>query len=319
MIRRREFITLLGSAAAAWPLAARAQQGAQMRRIGVYIAAAADDPEGQARNAALLQGLQQLGWSVGRNVRIDYRWGTGDLRKYARELIDLAPDVILANGGTILTALQQATRTLPIVFVQVTDPVGAGFVASLARPGGNITGFSQFEYGISVKWLELLKQIAPATKRAAVLRAQYASMQEVAPALGVELSPFDVRDAAEFERTIMDFARTPNGGLIVEPDPYSIAHRNQIIELAAHLRLPAVYPFRYHAAEGGLMSYGPDPIEQYRQAASYLDRILKGEKPSDLPVMQPTRYELVVNLKTAKALGLTVPPTMLTIADEVLE
>jgi putative ABC transport system substrate-binding protein len=325
-MRRREFITLLGGAAA-WPLAARAQQPGPVRRIGVYIATAADDPEGQARNAALLQGLQQLGWTVGQNVRIDYRWGAGDFREYARELVDLAPDVILANGGTIMVPLQQAARTVPIVFVQVTDPVGSGYVASLARPGGNITGFTQFEFGIGAKWLELLKQVAPAVKRAAVLRnpstrggvAQFAAMQAVAPALGIELSPLDVRDAAEIERAITAFARTPNGGLIIEPDPFVIAYRMQIIALAARLRLPAVYAYRYNVEEGGLMSYGPDSIGQYRLAAGYVDRILKGEKPADLPVQAPTKYETVINLKTAKALGLAVPPILLALADEVIE
>jgi putative ABC transport system substrate-binding protein len=326
-MRRRDFITLLGGAAAAWPLVARAQQGTRMRRIGVYIALAADDPEGQTRNAAFLQGLQQLDWTVGKNVRIDYRWGIGDFREYAKELVALAPDVILANGGTILVPLQQATRTVPIVFTGVTDPVGNGFVATLARPGSNITGFSQFEFGISTKWLELLKQVAPAVKRVAVLRdpstvtgvGQFAAMQAVAPALGVELSPFDVRDAAEIERAITAFAGGPNGGLIIESGPFAIAYRKEIISLAARLRLPAVYSYGYNVAEGGLMSYGPDPIEPYRLAAGYVDRILKGEKPADLPVQAPTKFELVINLKTAKALGLTVPPTMLTLADEVIE
>ena len=325
-MNRRSLMTVLGGAAM-WPVAARAQQAERMRRIGVYIATAADDPEGQARNAALLQGLQQLGWTVGQNVRIDYRWGTGDFRGYARELVGLAPDVIVANGATIMVQLQQATRTVPIVFVQVTDPVGNGIVATLARPGGNITGFSQFEFSISPKWLELLKQVAPTVKRVAVLRdpsivsgvGQFAAMQSVAPSLGLELSPLDVRDAAEIERAITAFAGGPNGSLIIESGPFAIAHRKEIIALAARLRLPAVYTYGYNVAEGGLISYGPDPIEQYRFAAGYVDRILRGEKPADLPVQVPTKYKLVINLKTAKALGLTIPPSLPAIADEVIE
>jgi len=327
---RREFITLLGGAAAAWPLAARAQQGERMRRIGVLMNLAADDPESSAHLAAFLDGLQQLGWTDGRNVRIDTRWSASDpdrRRTYAAELVALAPDVILAYGGSGAGALQQATRTVPIVFAEVVDPVGAGLVASLARPGGNATGFSLFEYGISVKWLELLKQIVPNVTRAAVLRdpaltsgtAQLASIQGVAPSFGVELSPVNVHDAGEIERAVSAFARVSNGGLIVVANPLTTINRELIIALAARHRLPAVYPFRFFVTSGGLISYGPDIIDQYRRAAGYVDRILKGEKPADLPVQAPTKYELVINLKTAKALGLTVPDSLLARADEVIE
>ena len=328
-MRRREFILALGGAAVAWPLAARAQPE-RMRRIGVLMNLAADDPESSARLTAFLQGLQQLGWTDGRNVRIDTRWAAGDAdryRKSATELVALMPDVILATGTSAVAPLQQATRTVPIVFVQVIDPVGAGLVASLARPGGNATGFTLFEYGMSGKWLELLKEIAPRVTRAAVLRdpasapgiGQFAAIQAVAPSLGVELSPVDVRDAGEIERAVTAFARSPNGGLIVTASPSAAVHRELIITLAARHKLPAVYPFRYFVTGGGLISYGPDIVDQYRRAAGYVDRILKGEKPADLPVQAPTKYELVINLKTAKALGLTVPPTLLARADEVIE
>jgi putative ABC transport system substrate-binding protein len=329
-MRRRQFITLLGGAAAR-PLAARAQQPGGMRRIGVLMASAADDLESQARMAAFHQGLAQLGWSDGRNVRIDIRWATtsaDDLRRHAAELAALAPDVLVAATGTATAApLLQATRTVPIVFVTVIDPVGAGFVASLARPGGNATGFTMLEYGMSGKWLELLKQIAPRVTRAAVLRdpaiasgiGQFGAIQAVAPSLGVELSPVDVRDASEIERAVTSFARSGNGGLIGTPSPLATRHRDLIITLAARHRLPAVYAWRYFVTAGGLISYGPDSIDQYRRAAGYVDRILKGEKPADLPVQAPTRYELIINLKAAKALGLEVPATLLARADEVIE
>jgi putative ABC transport system substrate-binding protein len=330
-LRRREFISLLGSAAAAWPLAARAEQPGGMRRIGALMASAADDSENQARMAAFLQGLAQLGWTDGRNVRIDARWATtnaDDLRRHAAELAALAPDVLVAATGTAtLAPLLQATRTVPIVFVTVIDPVGAGFVASLARPGGNATGFTMLEYGLSGKWLELLKEIAPRMTRAAVLRdpaiasgiGQFGAVQAVAPSLGVELTPVDVRDAPEIERAVTSFARSSNGGLIVTPSPLATRHRDLIITLAARHRLPAVYAWRYYVTDGGLISYGADPIDHYRRAAGYVDRILRGEKPADLPVQAPTKYELVINLKTAKTLGLEVPPTLLARADEVIE
>jgi putative ABC transport system substrate-binding protein len=328
-MKRREFITLLGGAAAAWPLAARAQQTDRVRRIGVFMNSAADDPEGQARNTAFVQALQQLGWTDGRNARIDTRWGTdaGSTRKYAAELVALAPDVILASASTATSALQQTTRTMPIVFVAVIDPVGAGYVESLARPGGNLTGFSLFEYGLSGKWLELLKEIAPGVTRVAVIRdtavgsgvGQYAIIQAVAPSLGVELRPIDMRDPGEIERAVVAFARVPNSGLIIVGAPSAVVHRNLIVTLAARHQLPAVYPLSYFARSGGLMSYGPDSIEPYRRAAGYIDRILKGEKPADLPVQAPTKYELTINLKTAKALGFDVPPSLLARADEVIE
>jgi putative ABC transport system substrate-binding protein len=329
-MRRREFITVFGGAAAAWPLAARAQQGGAMRRIGVLMSTSADDPEGQARNAAFLQGLQQLGWTVGRNVRVDYRWGASDsgrLRDLAAELVALAPDVIVATAGATVGALQQVSRTVPILFVTTIDPVGSGFVDSLARPGGNATGFLAFEYNLSGKWLELLKQIAPRVTRAAVLRdtaspagnAQFGAIQAVAPSLGVEVSPVNVRDASEIERAIAAFARSANDGLIVTGTPSATAHRNLIITLAARHNLPAVYYYRSFVAAGGLISYGPDFIDQYRAAAGYVDRILKGEKAADLPVQAPTKYELVINLRTAKALGLEVPAMLLARADEVIE
>jgi putative tryptophan/tyrosine transport system substrate-binding protein len=326
---RRDFLTLLGGAAA-WPLAARAQQADRVRRVGVCANLSAADREGQARNKAFLQTLQQLGWTVGRNVQIDHRWGAGDaerMRRYTAELVALAPDVILAVGAETVGRLQEATRSIPIVFVQVTDPVGAGYVASLARPGGNATGFTMFEFGISAKWLELLKQVAPRVTRAAILRdpaipagiGLLAAMQSVAPALGVELSPVGVRDAGEIERAVIAFARGPSDGLIVLPGAMTVIHRELIVTLAARHFLPAVYPYRYHVTGGGLMSYGPDTIDPYRRAAGYVDRILKGEKPADLPVQAPTKYELVINLKTAKTLGLTVPDTVLARADEVIE
>ena len=331
-MKRREFITLLGGGAAvAWPLAARAQQPERVRRIGVLMASAADDSESQARIAAFLQGLQQLGWADGRNVRIDTRWATtdaDDIRRHAAELAALAPDVLVAATGTVTAApLLQATRTVPIVFVQVIDPVGAGFVVSLARPGGNATGFTIYEYGMSGKWLELLKEIAPRMARAAVLRdpaiasgiGQFAAAQAVAPSLGLELSPVDVRDAGEIERAVTAFARSPNGGLIVTASALATRHRDLIIALAARHRLPAVYSYRYMVAAGGLVSYGPDSLDQYRRAAGYVDRILKGEKPADLPVQAPTKYALVINLKTANALGLDIPTTVLSRADEVIE
>jgi putative ABC transport system substrate-binding protein len=327
MTTRREFITLLG-AAAAWPLAARAQQGERMRRIGVLMNLAAGDPEGEVRTAAFLQALQQLGWSDGRNVRIDYRWAAGDaghFQRYAEELLALAPDVILASATPSVQALQQATRTVPIVFAIVADPVGAGFVDSLARPGGNVTGFTPFEYGISGKWLELLKEVVPRVTRVAVLRdltiglGQLGAIQSVAPSLGVELTPIGLGDPGQIERTVAAFARSSNGGLIVTASTSAIIHRELITTLAARNKLPAVYYTRYWVAGGGLMSYGPDFRDQFRRAASYVDRILKGEKPADLPVQAPTKYELAINLKTAKALGLEIPPTLLARADEVIE
>jgi len=329
-VRRRAFIALLGGAAAAWPLAARAQQADRVRRIGVVVSVAADDPEGQARVAAFLQGLQELGWTEGRNMRIDIRWGAGDadlVRRYAAELVALAPDVILASGGSTIGPLLQASRTVPIVFTHTTDPVGGGFVDSLARPGGNATGFTNFEFGISGKWLELLKQIAPSVTRVAVIRdpvqasggGQLGAIQGAAPSFGVELSPVGVRDAGEIERAVTAFARGSNGGLIVTSSGLANVHRELIITLAARHRLPAVYPSRFFVTGGGLISYGPDRADHSRRAAGYVDRILKGEKPADLPVQAPTKYELVINLKTAKALGLDLPASVLARADEVIE
>jgi ABC-type uncharacterized transport system substrate-binding protein len=328
-MRRREFISLVGGAVAAWSPASRAQQPERMRRIGVLMNWSADDAEGQARLAAFTQGLKQLGWSEGRNLGIDTRWARGDdIRRHAAELVALAPDVLVAAGGTATVApLIQATRTVPIVFMTVIDPVGAGFVASLARPGGNATGFTIYEYGMSGKWLELLKEIAPRVTRAAVLRdaavasgiGQFGAIQAVAPSLGVELSPVDIRNAAEIERAVTEFARGLNGGLIVTGSAGAIAHRELIASLAARHRLPAVYPGRWSVTAGGLISYGPDRIEQFRRAAGYVDRILKGEKPADLPVQASTKNELVINLKTAKALGITMPPALLARADEVIE
>jgi putative ABC transport system substrate-binding protein len=330
-VRRRAFITLLGGAAAAWPLAARAQQADRVRRIGALIGApSADNPDAQANIRAFLQVLQQLGWTDGRNVRIDIRWGAGnadDIRKYAAELAALAPDVIFASGTASVGPMLQATRTVPIVFANVADPVGAGFVDSLARPGGNASGFIQFEYSLSGKWLELLKQIAPGVTRAAVLRdpaitsgiGQFAVIQSVAPSVGVEVSAINVRDAGEIERAVTAFARSSNGGLIVTASALAVLHRQLIIALAARHKLPAVYYRRYFVTSGGLISYGYDVVEQFRGAAGYVDRILKGATPADLPVQAPTKYELVINLKTAKALGLEVPPTLLARADEVIE
>jgi putative ABC transport system substrate-binding protein len=329
-VKRREFITLLGGAAAAWPLVARGQQPDRMRRIGVLMNIAADDPQAQSRIEAFLLGLQPLGWTVGRNLQIDVCWAAADadlFRRYATELVALAPDVILASTNSAVAPLQQATRTVPIVFAITVDPVGAGFVARLARPGGNTTGFSLYEYSISGKWLELLKQVAPGVTRAAVLRdpatasgiGQFAAIQAVAPPFGVELSPVDVRHGGEIEQAITAFAHEPNGGLIVTGSPSQAVHRKLIVSLAARHRLPAVYPFRYMATEGGLIAYGPEIIDQYRRAAQYVDRILKGEKPAELPVQAPVKYELAINLKTAKTLGLTVPPTLLARADEVIE
>jgi putative tryptophan/tyrosine transport system substrate-binding protein len=327
-MKRREFITL-AAAAATWPFAARAQQGERMRRIGVLWYLAADDKEGQARLAAFTQTLQQLGWSEGRNLRIDTRWATADdIGRHSAELAALAPDVLVAATGTATVApLLQATRTVPIVFVTVVDPVGAGFVATLARPGGNATGFTIYEYSMSGKWLELLKEIAPRVTRAAVLRdpavasgiGQFGAVQIVAPSLGVDLNPVDIRDAGEIERAVTAFARGSNGGLIVTGSAGAIVHRELVATLAARYRLPAVYPARYSVTAGGLISYGPDLIDQFRRAAGYVDRILKGEKPADLPVQAPTKYELVVNLKTAKALGLDIPTSVLARADEVIE
>jgi putative ABC transport system substrate-binding protein len=361
-IARREFIALLGGAAAtsAWPLAARAQQAERMRRIGILLAATADDAEFQARVGAFQQALALLGWSIGRNLRIDIRWATAniaDIRRHAAELAALAPDVILAHGASTVRPLLQATRSVPIVFPVAGDPVGAGFVDSLARPGGNVTGFMSVEYSMGGKWLELLKQIAPGMTRAAVLRdptqgsgtSQFAAIQAVAPSLRVEVSPINIRNAPEIERAVAAFARaalaseasgqrgnskvrapdtrpepgssarSPNGGLVVTSGSGVSRHRGLIIALAARHKLPAVYSQRLFVAAGGLISYGPDQIDQYRRAAAYVDRILKGEKPADLPVQAPTKYELVINLKTAKALGLDVPATVLARADEVIE
>ncbi len=327
-VRRREFITLIGGTAA-WPLAVSAQQPDRMRRIGVLMYLAADDAEGQARLAAFAQALKQLGWSDGRNLRIDTRWATADdIRRHAAELAALAPDVLVAGTGTAAVApLLQATRTVPIVFVSVIDPVGAGFVASLAQPGGNATGFTIFEYSMSGKWLEVLKEIAPQVTRAAVLRdpavasgiGQFGAVQIVAPSLGVQVTPVDVRDAGEIERALTAFAHGLNGGLIVTGTALAFVHRDLIISLANRHRLPAVYWHRRFVASGGLISYGPDTIDQFRRAAGYVDRILKGEKPADLPVQAPTKYELVINLKTAKALGLEMPASVLARADEVIE
>jgi putative ABC transport system substrate-binding protein len=329
-MKRREFITLFGGAAATWPLSARAQQADRVRRIGVLVPYPASDPESLARVGAFLQELQQLGWTDGRNVRIDYRWSAGSAefaRKYAAELVALTPDVILANGASIVAPLMQVTRTVPIVFAQVTDPVGGGFVDSLARPGRNATGFTVSEYGVGGKWLELLKQIAPRMTRVAVLRdpnnpagtGLFGAIQTGAPSFGVEVSPVGLHDAHEIERGITNFARGANGGLIVTPSGLATVHRELIIAQAAQHKLPAVYPFRYFVTGGGLIYYGPDPVDQFRRAAGYVHRILKGENAADLPVQHPTKYELAINLKTAKALGLTVPPTLLARADEVIE
>jgi putative ABC transport system substrate-binding protein len=328
-MRRREFITLLGGAAAAWPLSARAQQSERVRRIGVLMNLAADDREGRARLAAFQQELQQLRWIDGRNARIDIRWGAGDAeryRTYAAELVALAPDVILAATTAAVLALKRTTPIVPIVFVGVIDPVGSGLVASLARPGGNATGFTLFEYAIAAKWLELVKEIAPGVTRVAVLRdptiaagiGQFAAVQTVAP-MNIELSAVGQQEADEIEQSIAGFAHGSNGGLIVTAGGFSVNHPDLIVALAARYKLPVVYPFRFFVTAGGLISYGPDPVDPYRHAAGYVDRILKGEKPADLPVQAPTKYELVINLKTAKALGLDVPATLLARADEVIE
>ena len=328
-MKRRVFLSVIGGVAA-WPLAARAQQGERVRRIGTLLNAAADDPQFQTWVAAFLQALGLLGWTIGRNVRIDTRWAganAAEVRRHAAELAALAPDVILAHGGSTVGPLLQATRTVPIVFPVAGDPVGAGLVDNLARPGGNATGFMEFEYSQSGKWLEFLKQIAPSVTRAAVLRdpsqgsatGQFAAIQAVAPSLRVEVNPVNMRDAGEIERAIAAFARSPNGGLILTPGGAAALHRDLIVTLAARHKLPAVYNERSFIAAGGLISYGPDFVDMYRQAAGYVDRILKGEKPADLPVQAPTKYELVVNLKTAKALGLEIPPSLLARADEVIE
>jgi putative ABC transport system substrate-binding protein len=329
-MQRRTFITLFAGAAVARPFATRAQQAERMRRIGVLVGVAADDPEGQARLTIFVQALQQLGWIDGHNMRIDVRWGAVDAnryRKYAEELVALAPDVILAGSSAALAPLQQATRSVPIVFAGVADPVGGGYVDSLARPGGNVTGFALFEYGIAGKWLELLTQIAPAVTRAAVMRdpaislgiGQWAVVQAMAPSTGVDLSLVNMRDAGEIERDVAAFARSSNGGLIVTAGPWGTVHRELIVTLAARHKLPAVYFERFFVTGGGLISYGPHMIDQYQRAAGYVDRMLKGEKAADLPVQVPTTYELAINLKTAKALGLTVPPSVLARANEVIE
>jgi putative tryptophan/tyrosine transport system substrate-binding protein len=327
-MRRRDFIMALGGAAA-WPMGSRAQHGERIRRVGVLMNLPADDPEASRRIGAFLQELQQLGWTLGRNLQIDVRWGGGNAdryRRYAAELVSLAPDLILASASASMMAVQQATDTIPIVFVVVVDPVGAGFVASLARPGGNATGFTQFEYGLSGKYLELLKDIAPRITRAVVIRdpttvagtGQLGALRAAAAPMGIELVPVGVRDGGEIERAIAAFAQQSNGGLIVTGGGTAI-HRDLIIGLAIRHRLPAVYPYRYYTSSGGLMSYGPDLVEHYRRAAGYVDRILKGEKPADLPVEQALKFELVINLKTAKALGLEIPPMLLARADEVIE
>jgi putative ABC transport system substrate-binding protein len=328
-MRRREFIALIGCGAA-WPLAAMAQQPARIQRIGVLMGLTVDDPEGQARRAAFQQGLVEQGLAVERTVEIIYRWGGANpesIHRYAAELVALAPDVILATSGATVGAVQQASRSVPIVFVGTVDPVGSGFVDSLARPGGNATGFSAFEYSLSGKWLELLKQIAPDVTRAVVFRdtanpagnAQFSAIQTVAASLGVEVSPIGMRDAGEIERSVAAFARTSNGGLIVTGSPTVTTHRNLITSLAIRHKLPAVYPFRFFVTDGGLVSYGPDFVDQYRRSAGYVARILKGEKPADMAVQAPTTYQLVINLKTARAIGITIPASLLARADEVIE
>jgi putative tryptophan/tyrosine transport system substrate-binding protein len=330
VIRRREFISLIGSAAAAWPVAARGQQSERMRRIGVLMHSRADEPEAQARLRAFLQGLQEAGWAVGRNLQVDHRWSVGDLarlRKDAAELVALAPDAILAGVGATTPSLLQASQSVPIVFAQGIDPVGNGYVESMAQPGGNATGFIQFEYSLAGKWMELLKELAPGIARVAVLRepgnagiGQWAIIQAVAQSMGVELKPIDLAQGpAHIERSVSAFARVPHGGLIVVVSAAALIHTELIAALAARHKLPAVYAYRSLVTSGGLLSYGADIAGQYRGAAGYVDRILKGEKPADLPVQAPTKYELVINLRTAKALGLTVPPTLLARADEVIE
>jgi ABC-type uncharacterized transport system substrate-binding protein len=329
-VGRRKFLATLGGAAVVWPLAARAQQSERMRRVGVLMNVAADDPTGQTRLLTFAQALAQAGWIDGHNIRIDVRWGPGDperIRKYAAELVALAPDLILASGGTTLGPLREVSRTVPTVFTGVGDPVGAGFVDNLARPGGNATGFVAFEWSISGKWVDLLKEIAPGVTRAVVLRdsglasgaSQFAVIQAMAPSLRVEIKPVNVGGAAEIERAVAAFARAPNGGLIATGGGRVRFHRDLIVKLAARHKLPAVYYDRVYVASGGLISYGPDFVDQFRHAAGYVDRVLKGEKPADLPVQQPTKYELVINLKTAKALGLEMPASVLARADEVIE
>jgi putative ABC transport system substrate-binding protein len=334
MMQRREFITLLGGAAATsssmLSRVAYAQQGDRMRRVGVLLNLAPEDPEGQARLAAFLQGMQEAGWAVGRNLRVDLRWGGGNMDRVRQQALDLgalSPDVILASTNQAMVAMQQASRTIPIVFAAVTDPVAGGFVMSLPRPGRNATGFTSAEYSMSAKWLELLKDVVPSTTRAAVLYdarnpgglPQFAAVQSMASTLGIELTPVTLLNISEIEQAIATFSQMPNGGLVVTRIAEAIVHREAIIAAAASHRLPAVYPLRFFASDGGLLAYGPDIIDQHRRAAGYIDRILKGEKPTDLPVQAPTKYELVINLKTAKALGLEVPPTLLARADEVIE
>ena len=329
-MRRREFITLLGGAAAAWPVVARGQQGERVRCVGILQNFPENDPVASVLNATFLKELRQSGWAVGNNIRIETRWAgnrSDDIRRHVAELVALMPDVILANGTSTLGPLLQVSRTIPIVFVQVTDPVGSGYVESLAKPGGNATGFSTREYGVSGKWLEVLKQIAPSVTRAGVIRnpavrsgsGQFGAIQAVAPYLRMEVTPIDVRDPAEMERTVAAFANSPNGGLIITANGAAVVHRSLIIAMAARHKLPTVYWQRHFVEAGGLISYGDDGTDQYRRAAEYVDRILKGEKPSDLPVQQPNKFELVINLKTAKALGLEIPPTLLARADEVIE
>jgi putative ABC transport system substrate-binding protein len=329
-MKRREFISLLGGAAVAWPLAAQAQQGERMRRIGVLLGQPANDPQSKSAVAAFVHVLQQSGWIEGRNMRLEVRWAGGnaeDIRKYAAELIALSPDVIVVSGTASVGPLLQATGTVPIVFMLLPDPVGAGYVDSLARPGRNATGFTNFEYGLSGKWVELLKEMAPNVKRVGVLRdaalvagtGQFGAIQAVAPSFGVEVTPINVTDAPEIERAVAAFAQSPNGGLIVTQSALALAHRDLIVALAARYKLPAIYINRAWTAVGGLLSYGAEPTDQFRRAAGYVDRILKGEKPADLPVQAPTKYELVINLKAAKAIGLTVPTTLLARDDEVIE
>jgi len=326
-VRRRDFIKVIGGATAVWPLAVRAQQGERSRRLGVLMPFAKDLPEGQARIAVFVQELQRLGWTDGRNLQIVYRWETSDLRKAAMELVALSPDVIFVTTTPAVSQMQQATRTVPIVFAQVADPVSAGFVASLAKPGGNMTGFTVFDYAIGAKWLELLKEIAPNLTGVGVIRdptstssiGQFAAVQSAARLFGVEVSPLGGQDANDIERTVTEFARGSNCGLISVAVPLTLNNRGLIISLAARHRLPATYPFRFFAADGGLISYGPEPLEPHRQAAGYVDRILKGERPANLPVQAATKFELVINLKTAKALGLTVPHSLLSRADELID
>jgi putative ABC transport system substrate-binding protein len=329
-MRRREFITCIAGTVVCWPIAVRAQQSEPMRRVGVLMNLAPDDVEGQVRLKVFRQALEQLGWAEGRNLQVDTCWGAGKAERYrtcAAELIGLAPDVILAASGSTMPALTEATRSIPIVFVQTVDPVGSGYVASLARPDGNATGFTQFEYSMGGKWLELLKQIAPHVKRVGIVRdlatsegpAQFAAIQLAAPGLGVESIPIGARDAGEIERGINAFAAKPGGGLIITASAYTAVYRDAIIAAAARHRLPAVYPFRYHVVSGGLISYGPEPREPYQRAAGYVNRILKGEKPGDLPVQAATSFELVVNLKTAKALGIELPTSLVARANEVIE